>query len=318
MDEVEEKDPVDEMEKEEQKYQSEDQVQKFKIDFKRHTALLNQHPELDVTDLIGNSNTAVAPGEGKIPTNILADPEWDIKTFPQLFPDGKNAMKDPDRPGKLTSQQFVEQRVMNHDRRFSESPDFVFANYAYLERERLDKNVGISFQRGKKKANGVYSLDDPCSVLDNVPGTPRFWQKKKYELIAKLENLGAFQVFFTLSCADLRWHETFTAFLKDHKIHYEVINGSKECFVTNEQGVVKTLDAFMKEEENVTKYEFVRKNVLSATMHFNKRVQEFIKTIVMAKAQFHKMPVTYYNYRVEFQQRGDTAISMYQCIFNND
>merc|ERR1712240_450497 len=81
-----------------------------------------------------------------------------------------------------------------------------------------DKNVGISFQRGKKKANGVYSLDDPCSELDNVPGTPRFWQKKKYELIAKLENLGAFQVFFTLSCADLRWHETFTAFLKDHKI----------------------------------------------------------------------------------------------------
>ena len=81
-------------------------------------------------------------------------------------------------------------------------------------------------------------------------------------------------------------------------------NGSKECFVTNEHGVVKTLDAFMKEEENVTKYEFVRKNVLSATMHFNKRVQEFIKTIVMAKAEFHKMPVTYYNYRVEFQQRG--------------
>ncbi len=151
----------------------------------------------------------------------------------------------------------------------------VFASYAYLERERLDKNVGISFQRGKKKANGVYSLDDPFSVLDNVPGTPRFWQKKKYELIAKLENLGAFQIFFTLSCADLRWHETFTAFLKNHKIHYEVINGAKLCFVTNDKGEVKTLDAFMKEEENVTKYEVVRKNVLSATLHFDKRVREF-------------------------------------------
>ena len=78
-------------------------------------------------------------------------------------------MNDPDRKVKLPNQQFVEQRVLNHDRRFSESPDFVFASYAYLERERLDKNVGISFQRGKKKANGVYSLDDPFSVLDNVP-----------------------------------------------------------------------------------------------------------------------------------------------------
>ena len=156
VDEVEEKDPVDEMEKEEQKYQSEDQVQKFKIDFNRHTALLDQHPELDAKDLIGNSNTAVAPGEGKIPTNVLADPDWDIKTFPCLYPDGKKGMNDPERKKKLTNQQFVEQRVLNHDRRFSESPDFVFASYAYLERERLDKNVGISFQRGKKKANGVF------------------------------------------------------------------------------------------------------------------------------------------------------------------
>ena len=56
-------------------------MQKFKIDFNQHTALLDQHPELDVKDLIGNSNTAVAPGEGKIPTNVLTDPDWDIKTF---------------------------------------------------------------------------------------------------------------------------------------------------------------------------------------------------------------------------------------------
>ena len=304
VDEIEEEELIDELEKEEEEYQREDPVQKYKFDFNGHTALLDQHPELDVKDLIGNSNTAVAPGEGKIPTNVMSDPDWDIKTFPCLYPDGKGGMNDPDRKVKLTSQQFVEQRVLNHDRRYSESPDFVFASYAYLERERLDKNVGISFQRGRKKANGVHSLDDPFSVLDNVPGTPKFWQKKKYELIAKLENLGAFQIFFTLSCADLRWHETFTAFLKNHKVHYEVINGAKLCFVTNDKGEVKTLDAFMKEEENVSKYEFVRKNVLSATLHFDKRVREFMKTIVMNKTDENKMPVTYHNYRVEFQQRG--------------
>ena len=39
-------------------------------------------------------------------------------------------------------------------------------------------------------------------------------------------------------------------------------------------------------------------------MHFNKRVQEFIKTIIMNKAGSNKMPVKYYNYRVEFQLRG--------------
>ena len=34
-------------------------------------------------------------------------------------------------------------------------------------------------------------------------------------MIAKLENLGAFHLFFTLSCADLRWDENFAAILRD-------------------------------------------------------------------------------------------------------
>ena len=59
-------------------------------------------------------------------------------------------------------------------------------------------NVGISFKRGRPNANGQYTLDDPFSVLDNIPGTPKYWQKRKWEMIARLENLGAFQIFFTL------------------------------------------------------------------------------------------------------------------------
>ena len=34
-------------------------------------------------------------------------------------------------------------------------------------------------------------------------------------MIAKLENLGGFQIFYTLSCADLRWEENFAAILRD-------------------------------------------------------------------------------------------------------
>ena len=278
-------------------------MRKYKFDFNGHTSFLNQHPDLNVKDTVVNSTTAVAPGEGKIPTNIMVDPDWDIKTFPCSFPDGRNGMGEK-RSVHLTDQAYVQQRVKNYDRRFSENPDFVFASYSYLERQRLDKQVGISFQRGKKKANGVYSLDDPFTVLDGVPGTPRYWRGQRYDLIAKLENLGAFQIFFTLSCADMRWPEIFTAFLRKHEIHYEVKNGREECFVTNENGEVKSLDAFMKEDENQTKYEFVRRNVLSATMHFDKRVQEFRKNIIMNKTASNQMPVKYYNYRVEFQLRG--------------
>ena len=43
-------------------------------------------------------------------------------------------------------------------------------------------------------------------------------------------------------------------------------------------------------------------NVLTATLNFNHRVKEFIKTIVTN--EYNDMCVKYYNYRVEFQMRG--------------
>ncbi len=305
-----------EEEKKEAEYQEEDQIQKYKFDFNAASAFLDQHAELDVREDVQevieadvqeeieavNQTTAVAPGEGHIPTNILRETDWDIKSFPGLHPDGKHGL-DYKRDVKLTMQQYFEQRIQNKDGRFAMNPDYVFAAFAACERDRLDKNVNISFQRGRKKENGEYSLDDPYSVLDNTPGTPRYWQKKKYELIARLENLGAFQVFFTLSCADMRWNENFTAFLEDHDITYSVIEGLEECLVAKKGEEPKPLLEFLEKEENKSKYEFIRKNVLTATQNFNHRVQEFIKNIVMAK-NGTKMPVLYYNYRVEFQLRG--------------
>ena len=141
----------------------------------------------------------------------------------------------------------------------------------------------------------LYSLEDPYSVLDNSPGTPRYWQKKKYELIAKLENLGPFHLFFTLSCADKRWNENFTSLLQDHKLKHVVRNGIEYVYIDE-----MSLEEFLEKHES--KHEFIRKNILSATLNFNHRVQEFIKNIIMNKDG--DMPVEYYNYRVEFQIRG--------------
>ena len=114
---------------------------------------------------------------------------------------------------------------MNKDRRFAQNAAYVFAAVGFIERKQIQRNTGVSFIRGKSKINenGLksYSLDDPYSVLDEIKNTPRYWQKNRYELIARLENLGAFNFFFTLSCADLCWPENFTALLQDHEITYD-------------------------------------------------------------------------------------------------
>ena len=130
-----------------------------------------------------------------------------------------------------------------------------------------------------------------------MPGTPRCWQRKKYDLIAKIENLGPFHLFFTLSCAEKRMNENFTTFLQEHDVRYIIENGLEHCTV---DGI--PLEEFLQKEENESKHEFIRKNILTATLNFNHRVEEFIKNIFMNK--HGPCNGDYYNYRVEFQLRG--------------
>ena len=284
-------------------YTEGDSIQKWKFNFDSTTTFVNDFPELDVreNDTENNENfpntpVVLAPGEGKIPTNILDEKDWDLKSFPGLYPDGRMGLHE-EREVRLSMQQYFQQRILNFDRRFANTPSFVFSAFACNEKNQLERNINISYLRGTKQADGKYSLNDPYSVLDNMPGTPRYWQKKKYELISRIENLGPFHLFFTLSSAEKRYNENFTTFLQEHDVRYVIENGIECCTV---DGI--PLDDFLQREENLNKHEFIRKNILTATLNFNHRVEEFIKNIVMNKSG--EFCVDYYNYRVEFQLRG--------------
>ena len=129
-----------------------------------------------------------APAEGKIPTNILKDDDWDINSFPNLHPTGKNKMFQ-DREVKLTPQQYLAQRLKNRDTRFEQCTPYVFAAAAYLEEKQMERNIGVSYRKGKvdvsSEGSKIYKLDDAYSVLDNVKGTPKFWKKLKWKFWAK-------------------------------------------------------------------------------------------------------------------------------------
>ena len=280
----------------------EDPMHKWKFDFAEKTTFVNDYPELDIIDTIEHSNSdepiIVAPGEGKRPENILRSQDWDLGAFPNLHPDGRNGLHEP-RTIKITDIQYFQQRLLNVDRRFCNNSEFLFAAHGYLEMRRLESNLNISYMRGKKNARGEYSLEDAYSVLENMPGTPKYWQKKKLELIGKLYNLGPFPLFFTLSCAEKRWNENFTTFLQEHDVTYIFQDNKEQCFVDG-----MPLEEFLQKEENISKHEYIRRNILNVTLNFDKRVKEFIKTIVMNKNS--PLPVTKYNYRVEFQLRVST------------
>ena len=131
----------------------------------------------------------------------------------------------------LSDQQYFEQRLKNQDERFEQCTPYVFAAAAFIEEKQLERNIGISFSKGKKTVsdNGErsYMLNDSFAVMDNVKGTPRYWRKAKLEMLAKLENFGPFYLFYTLSCGDMRWNENFTTILsqKGYNVIWSTENG---------------------------------------------------------------------------------------------
>ena len=217
---------------------------------------------------------------------------------------------------KLTDQNYFIQRILNKDKRFAESPAYTYAAVAYLEKKQLQRNINLSGTRGRQienKDGGItYELEDGYTVLDDIKNTPRYWKKAKYEMLAKLDNIGAFQFFFALSCADMRWQENFAAILRDQGLNltYKVIPDEEGEYTTNievefeKEGktVRKDIQQYLEDEVQSSLHEMIRGNVLLATRYFNDRVKKFMNLIVMGDN--NPMMVEYFTYKVEFQERG--------------
>ena len=254
---------------------------------------LNDLPQIDVTD----KTVVLAPGEGKVPQSILLHDDWDRKTNPMLDPSAKNLL-NCEREVKLRNQAFFEQRLYNRNRVFANTASFCFAACLYVEYKQISNNINICFQHGKKTqgadGNIMYSLDDPYRVLSNISDTPPFYKLKKDELIARVMNVGPFTWFYTLSCGDARFPENFTSLLKDHVITYTVEDCEEQIKI---DGI--SLEEFL--QQNQSKHEFLRKNILNATRIFDHRLKAFIKRVIMNP--MGEMAAKYYSYRIEFQLR---------------
>ena len=288
-----------------------DPIRKFQFDYDKSVCLVDKFPEAALSDNQLN-NISFAPGEGKVPENILKTDKWDIEAFPMKHPDGRNGIHES-RDRRLTDQQYITQRLRNKDSRFSSDPSYVFACAAYLEKMQLQRNVNISFQRGKQSVSSsgqnTYSLEDGFSVFDKIKNTPTYWKTAKYEMLAKLENLGPFQFFFTLSCADSRWDENFSSLLRllDVTVRYDYdtkdgMDQTTIIYKEDKNKVKMSLKDYLDNKVNTSMHELIRTNVLNATRNYNQRVKAFIKTIVMDKN--NPMSIEHYSTKVEFQGRG--------------
>ena len=281
----------DNSDKEEEDYKKNDVIRKFQFDYDSSVCLVDKFPEAAITDesIEEPNKLSLAPGEGKSPEDILSAKNWDIKAFPMKHPDGQNGLHWK-RKRKLTDQYYFVQRMRNKDTRFSKDPGYVFAAAAYLEKKQLQRNVNISFQRGKevrsKEGISTYHLDDAFSVFNNISNTPKYWKTAKYEMLAKLDNLGPFNFFFTLSCADLRWDENFSSILRKLGVTIEYETNSEDknkTYVLYDNNKKMELREYLDKYIDKSRHELIRRHIYIATRNYNNRVKSFIRDIVMDK-----------------------------------
>ena len=237
----------------------------------------------------------------------MRERDFDVKAFPRHHPTGKYGLHHP-RADKISPQQFFNQRLLNFDQRFAQDATYVFMSQQYVERANLESQIDLSVQRGimteGPDGTKVMSLAEAFSVFQKVPGTPKYWQSKRSDLLATISVLGPFQFFFTLSCGEMRWTEVIVSVLKKEGHDVVIINPDtpdEEVIIDNE-----SLEVFL-DKTGQTIHSLLKNYTFLITRMFNNRVKSFIKNVLLSKEK-EGLKIEYYTYRVEFQMRGSAHI----------
>ena len=244
----------------EAEYVEKDAVRKHQTDTGVSSMMLPENIESKVkTKRKEQGGLILAPGEDQVPRNILREKNPFVLHYPCLFPDGKGGLHDPKREKKITTQQWIMQKVVNVNPVFAQNKPFLFSAVQYVEQQQLMSRMNISFMRGKmtfsEDGGKFLQTEDGFNVFDGIPGSPRYWQKMKYDLIAKMEQLGPPQFFYTLSCANKRWDENAATILAKTRpnlsvLHRQEERGQGEDFLDLNRKEQKEKDDYREEDEN--------------------------------------------------------------------
>ena len=247
----------------------------------------------------------IAPGEGKRPNNILREEHLDAKAFPRHHPTGMYGLNHP-REFKLTPSMYFRQRLRNEDDRFSKDPFYIFMAASIIEMNSLERQIDISGVKGKAGSIGdgevKVHLTDMFDIFKKIKGTPKYWQTAKNELVAKIKQLGSFQLFYTFSCGEMRWSDIFLTLLKRKGFKVEIPaywDGNDSTLLVEGRELWDYVNNVMSEK----KHELFKQYTFLITIMFNARVDSFIKNILLGSG-VDKVPISRYSYRVEFQARG--------------
>ena len=120
-----------------------------------------------------------------------------MNAFPKHHPSGKFGLFHPSRKVPLSAQKYFQQRVLNVDDRFAKDGGYLFMAQHYTERNAIERKISLSGQLGTPSGTredrvNAMPINDAFSVFTEIRGTPKYWQKGRNEMLAKMQQLGPF------------------------------------------------------------------------------------------------------------------------------
>ena len=161
----------------------------------------------------------VAPAEGQHPLDFMLDHSCEALTFTTKFPFGVGTFTD-ERNVPITVKKYFVQRLLNWDKRFTSDASYLFFAQYICEMNQIRDSITVAMRKtaGRMSASVVLDAeqlrqvmknDNANQFLQNVRGSPAYFQRAERELIAIVAQLGCPQFFLTLSSADMSWPGLF-------------------------------------------------------------------------------------------------------------
>ena len=187
---------------------------------------------------------------------------------------------------------------------YAKNSDYLFVAQQHLERTLLENNISVSAQKGKIgiTSNGkqIIQCNNAFDVFGKIPGTPQYWKNYRNELFARMEQLGPFTFFFTLSAAETKWQEVTTAILHHDQLIDKIVY--KTGWEADNDKIIIHLNGWEEDNERIVslknyhdrkQHKFYKDHYLLITRLFDNRVKAFINHILMSNKD-----VEHYSYRI--------------------
>lgn len=242
---------------------------------------------------------SVAPGEGNKPISILSDTYFEEMCNPKKYPWGRFGLLS-NREVKLTVCKYFNQRLLDVDGRFAKDVEYLLtAQYAVESKQVADESSTMLRQTQGRQHKGqlltvskiknpqvilhIIQKDAAYRFLKNVRGSPAYFQRVMYDVLAMIRQLGLPTWFLTLSAADMQWPDVI-----------QTIAGQYGTSLTEETVNLMSFDE---------KSKWLKQNPVTAARHFQYRLNTFFQ--VFLKSHVNPLgELVDYAIQIEFQARG--------------